>query len=172
MWLCTDLGFFSVVRKGTNEYHIRARVRRDLENLKTAMAVDLGAQLPDIQCWPAADYRWRVVVGFQSWAVIGNYLMRSISYSNFKSRIGSLPDQKNKLNAYHELWHAGCDWQREDPAVEAQRLTSTSVDDLKSGLAHHQNLSALRAALSICLGTKQKTKAALIERRIKQLEKS
>ena len=171
MWLCTDLGFFSVVRKGANQYHIRARVRRDLENLKTALAVDLSAHLPDIQRWPTADYRWRVVVTFESWAFIGNYLIRAISYDNFKSRISSLPDQRHKLRAYHELWHAGVDWQEAAPSADhIKGLVYTSVDDMRSSLPHHTDLSLLKDALSYCEGTKQKTKAALIRRRIKQLE--
>ena len=78
MWLCTQIGFFSVVRKSADVYHIRARVRRDLENLKGMMAVDLGATLPDIQEWPAADYRWRIIVGAAAWARIGLALVSGV----------------------------------------------------------------------------------------------
>ena len=34
MWLCTKHGFFSIVEKLPGEFHIRARVKRDIENLK------------------------------------------------------------------------------------------------------------------------------------------
>lgn len=30
----------------------------------------------------------------------------SVDYPNFKSRIARLPAQRQKLDAYHDLWHA------------------------------------------------------------------
>jgi len=33
MWLMTKHGFYSIVQKNPGEFHIRARVRKDLENL-------------------------------------------------------------------------------------------------------------------------------------------
>jgi hypothetical protein len=33
MWLMTKHGFYSIVQKRPGEYHIRSRVRKDLENL-------------------------------------------------------------------------------------------------------------------------------------------
>ena len=35
MWLMTKHGFYSIVQKQPGEFHIRARVRKDLENLVT-----------------------------------------------------------------------------------------------------------------------------------------
>ncbi len=36
MWLCTQLGFFSIVRKEPDMFHIRARCREDLDQLAQA----------------------------------------------------------------------------------------------------------------------------------------
>ena len=34
MWLMTKHGFYSIVQKKQGEFHVRARVRKDLENLQ------------------------------------------------------------------------------------------------------------------------------------------
>jgi hypothetical protein len=44
MWLCTQLGFFSIVRKEPDTFHIRARCREDLNQL--AQAAGTGTPTP------------------------------------------------------------------------------------------------------------------------------
>ena len=99
MWLCTQHGFYSIVRKRPGEYHIRARRRLDLENLLTLCRAD----------WPIhrsvqADYRFRIVCGLPEVGRVLTALGEALDYSNFKSRIHSLPDQASKSSAYAELW--------------------------------------------------------------------
>lgn len=99
MWLCTQLGFFSIVQKD-GSHHVRARLRKDLENLVSA--ADLaGVKIHES---PRADYRWRILVHPPELAAIFGALARSIDYPNFKSRIHELPDQVDKLRGYGRLW--------------------------------------------------------------------
>lgn len=98
MWIASQLGFFSIVSK-EDCFHVRARTSEDLQRLK--LAADLNQE---IERWPNADYRFRLRVPAAELARIFAALERSISYSNFKSRIAALPHQGNKLAAYERLW--------------------------------------------------------------------
>jgi hypothetical protein len=98
MWICSKYGFFSIVQK-TGCFHVRARKRRDLVNLAEACTLPESA----IEEWPEADYRWRMRVHAPALRQIFE-LLSDIDYSNFKSEIASLPDQRDKLPAYHTLW--------------------------------------------------------------------
>ena len=42
-------------------------------------------------------------------------LARSIDYGNFKSAIGSSPQHRSKLEAYHDIHHRMVEWQDERP---------------------------------------------------------
>jgi len=56
MWLCTQLGFYSIVRKSPDEFHIRARCREDLDTLASTIA------LPEpVESYPGSDYPWRIL---------------------------------------------------------------------------------------------------------------
>ncbi len=99
MWLMTTYGFFSIVRKGEQEFHVRARVKEDLERLRAAA----GLTEPVLTTRPA-DYRYRLVVGQDGIRRIMDILARSITYPNFKEQVGRQPDQKDKLPAYHRIW--------------------------------------------------------------------
>lgn len=59
----------------------------------------------------------------------------------------------------------------DDPSVMA--LTRTSVDDLKSTLPHitGEGMDRLTSALAVCEQEGMKTKATMLRRRIKQLER-
>lgn len=115
MWIATKLGFYSIVQKAPGEWHVRARIRDDLSRLVLAVEGSLG----DIQEWPGADYRWRFIVRDPSiLASIFQGLAETIDYSNFKSEVGSRPDQRPKLPAYHTLW---------DNLYELQRGRITQV---------------------------------------------
>lgn len=98
MWICSQLGFFSIVAK-EGVWHVRARLQADLLNLLQAAQLDLP-----VQEWPAADYRWRVLADTAQVHAIFAALERSVDYSNFKGRIASLKAQRDKLPAYHHLW--------------------------------------------------------------------
>lgn len=105
MWLCTQHGFYSIVRKAGDEFHIRARQRRDLENLRDLVGIENRAAARwVIHRSEPADYRWRMVVTQADVAMVFAALAGAIDYSNFKSRIHCRPDQRDKLDAYHDLW--------------------------------------------------------------------
>lgn len=166
MWLCTSIGFYSIVRK-QDGWHVRARLRADLETLQRA--ADAIVHLP-IQVWPGADYRYRIIIttqhGYESvWAV----LAQSVDYPNFKGRIASLPDQRDKMPAYHDLHTAGMEWQRDCPSYQVSRLIHGSVDDLKSGLPYVHDRKLLNAALDAAKEEGMKTKAKMIQARLNKL---
>lgn len=99
MWLATKHGFFSIVQKSPGEYHVRARIRGDLENLIGLVNMD-----PQIHCWPGADYRYRMIVGESELSRIMANLALSLDYPNFKSQIARTPDQQAKLESFHQIW--------------------------------------------------------------------
>ena len=59
MWLMTKHGFYSIVQKKPGEFHIRSRVRKDLENLVERVPLT-GTKIHDTT---GADYSFRVIVG-------------------------------------------------------------------------------------------------------------
>ncbi|WP_043585355.1 hypothetical protein [Geminisphaera colitermitum] len=110
MWLCTKIGFFSIVQKLPGEYHVRARAKRDLENLCRLVATPASAKWQIHRSEPA-DYRWRLVVGEEAIGAIFAALSTSIDYSNFKSEIAATPGQRDKLGAYSAFHHDLEHWQ-------------------------------------------------------------
>jgi len=98
MWLCTKYGFFSIVQKSSSEFHIQARVKRDLENLKA------GAEIKRrIIVTKEADYPYRMVVIQADVIVALAYLASTINYSNFGAEIANADDQRDKLPVYREI---------------------------------------------------------------------
>jgi hypothetical protein len=99
MWLATQHGFYSIVQKPPGQFHVRARVKQDLDNLIALAGMDTK-----LYHTPDGDYAWRIVVGQSEVDQIMAVLSRSIEYSNFKSRIHELEGQRDKLPAYSNLW--------------------------------------------------------------------
>ena len=108
MWLCTQLGFFSIVRKEPNTFHIRARSRDDLDQL--ALAADTGTP---IASYPGSDYPWRIICPVADLPQFISALTASIDYGNFKSAIAASPTERPKLSAYHDIHHRMVEWQHE-----------------------------------------------------------
>jgi hypothetical protein len=98
MWIASKFGFFSIVAKG-NEFHVRTRVKQDLEQLLAETKLH-----EPVQVWPGADYRYRIIVGAADIPAIFQKLAESINYSNFKSMIGANPSQRDKKQAYNRIW--------------------------------------------------------------------
>ncbi|WP_043586347.1 hypothetical protein [Geminisphaera colitermitum] len=114
MWLCTKIGFYSIVQKLPNEFHVRARCERDLVNLRRHCTASIpGASAWQIHRSEPADYRWRLVVGAGEIAAIFAALSASIDYSNFKSEIACTPGQRDKLAAYSAFHHDLERWQKD-----------------------------------------------------------
>lgn len=99
MWLFTRQGFYSIISKGENEWHVRARARKDLDNLNRLARTDYTIHRSE-----GADYRWRMVVpGGEARALIGK-LAEDIDYSNFKGVVARTTGQEDKLDILHEIW--------------------------------------------------------------------
>lgn len=100
MWLFTVHGFYSIVKKHADEWHVRARSKQDLDNLKKLARCRVSVE----QSWPGSDYPWRMIVSRTTRDRIMEALGSDIEYTNFKSEVGRRPDQAGKLHAYHEIW--------------------------------------------------------------------
>lgn len=127
MWICSKLGFFSVVQKAPDEFHVRARCRKDLVNLQMAIAdasgpdparqssmaaqAFAGDKYPKIVRTNKADYRFRIVVTQSQWMAVAYELFQSVDYANFKGVIGLTRDQSDKLPAYTAFHHDMERWQ-------------------------------------------------------------
>lgn len=98
MWLMTKYGFYSIVQKQSGEYHVRARERKDIENLIKCIP------LPHMKIKESdrTDYAFRIVVEQADVLVILRFLGETLDYSNFKDTIDQTDDQKYK--PYHKVW--------------------------------------------------------------------
>lgn len=99
MWLMTQHGFYSIVQKRDGCFHVRARVRKDLENV-----LELMGWSYEIEEWPRADYRYRILIEHSQVLQLLQQMALHIDYANFKNRIHELPDQKDKSSAYARVW--------------------------------------------------------------------
>ena len=101
MWLLTKHGAYSIVKKGESQFHVRARVRRDLENLVDRMPLP-GAV---IHFSRTTDYPFRLIVGGDEVLKIMQFLGETLDYKNFKDTVSSTPDQRDKHSVYGQVWH-------------------------------------------------------------------
>lgn len=108
MWLCSQLGFFSIVRKESDTFHIRARCREDLDEL--ALAAGTGTP---IASYAGSDYPWRIICPATDLPQFMGALSSSIDYGNFKSAIAASLTQHPKLSAYHDIHHRMVEWQQQ-----------------------------------------------------------
>lgn len=100
MWLFTEHGFYSIVKKAKGEWHVRARLRADLLRL-----VPLLPGSPVVQkSYPGSDYPWRILINARQKASLFQHLSK-IEYGNFKGRVAEDPEQRSRLPVYHEVWH-------------------------------------------------------------------
>lgn len=111
MWIASKFGFFSIVAKADG-VHVRARVKKDLEELLTETDIT-----EPIQTWQGADYRYRVVVKADKLPVVFQKLSESIDYDNFKNMIHASPSQQGKYYAYSSMWKIMYQ-QQEEPETE------------------------------------------------------
>lgn len=99
MWIASKHGFFSIVMKGSDEFHVRARFRSDLEELMETAGVE-----ETLHESTRSDYRFRLVVDRTVVTKIGTALFEEIDYDNFKNKIAESPSQQEKLSAYGDIW--------------------------------------------------------------------
>lgn len=110
MWIFSKHGFFSVTQSAQRRdlIQIRARAEKDLASLKaTYPHLDRS---PIIET-PEADYQFRIVVQRWKWELIAGKLMADIDYSNFKGKMATLEQQRDKLGMLHDIWHLHHEYQ-------------------------------------------------------------
>jgi hypothetical protein len=86
------------VEKKPGEFHIRSRERGDLQNLIQRVPLP-GCRVVDT---PKADYAARIVTDRDTVHTVMRFLVETLDYANFKTKIGGTPDQFHK--PYHEVW--------------------------------------------------------------------
>ena len=112
MWIFTPFGFFSVVQKHGNHFlTIRARVREDLDRLRTQYLPELS---PTVE-GAGSDYRYRATVPHEQLALAMAAIVRDIGYANFKSAVAESQGPQ-RAAVYHEVWDAL--WQLERPGAD------------------------------------------------------
>lgn len=103
MWLITPVGFFSVVQKpadqATQKLTVRARVRSDLEALRSRYLPALG----DIEESAVNDYRFRATAPRDAVAAAMAMLVQEVDYDNFKDAVKARQGA-SRANLYHQVW--------------------------------------------------------------------
>jgi hypothetical protein len=105
MWLFTTHGLLSVVkRKRSDQFQVRARVRKTLEQI----AQLLYREDVEIIETSDSDYRYRVLLSFDEWLKLIQELAGEVDYSNFKHEVAALHGEDS---AYYSLccavWEEG-----------------------------------------------------------------
>lgn len=103
MWIASKFGFFSIVqtRENKEQYMVRARAAKDLENLKKNISDLTGKNILETK---HADYHFRIIISQLELNKLMQFFASEIDYPNFKNKVYSVPDQKDKLPFYHEIW--------------------------------------------------------------------
>lgn len=103
MWIASKFGFYSIVqtREDKNQFMVRARAEKDLKNLTSNISLLRNHQILRTE---NADYRFRILIIRVELETIMNYFATEIDYPNFKNKVKSIPDQKDKLPFYHDIW--------------------------------------------------------------------
>ena len=110
MWLMTNFGFFSIVKKeGEANVTVRARVKQDLLSLKENYMPSIGA----IEESDYTDYRYRVRVPREAFAEALKEMALDIDYPNFKNSVAATQG-KARARLYGDIWTRLLDLQREE----------------------------------------------------------
>jgi len=94
----TKYGFYSIVQKDYDVYHVRSRELQDIKNLIQEIP------LPDANIIETSDsdYAVRILVGRDDLQKILIFLGDNLDYSNFKNEVGLHSDQSRK--PYSDIW--------------------------------------------------------------------
>ena len=100
MWIFSTVGFYSVVqKKGESDLTIRARIRGDLDALRSKYLPSLGS----ITEWSGSDYRFRAKASHLDFAEAMKKMASDIHYGDFKKRVAT-KQGKRRWQIYHEIW--------------------------------------------------------------------
>jgi hypothetical protein len=105
-------------------------MRQHLENLRALVDADLG----EIRESNTNDYRYRMIIPRDVWAMIAAKLIADIDYGNFKSRVAA-EERRGHVDAHyekalHEIWsvmynagnpapRGGAAWWRDPASIES-----------------------------------------------------
>lgn len=99
MWIFTKLGFYSVTLSNDNtNLMVRARVRKDLDKLR-GVYPGVG---PTVHT-PNSDYKYRVIVSHDAFALIMANMIEDIRYTNFKNEVAKCQGQA-RHDIYMSVW--------------------------------------------------------------------
>jgi hypothetical protein len=100
MWLMTQMGFFSIVKKGgKNTWTIRSRCKKDMDNLK-----EFASLKGNVIITSKSDYHYRILISGKELQTLFEKLPDSIEYPNFKQMIHAHPEQAEKYPFYRGCW--------------------------------------------------------------------
>lgn len=99
MWLFTKLGYFSIGNKNSGAFHVRARRRLDLENLRHVSEI-----AAPVVSTPDGDYPFRLIVNQGELDGIFTALAGGIDYESLKNSI----EDSHKLDCYYKIWMLMC----------------------------------------------------------------
>ena len=114
MWLFTRYGFFSIAVKQTGKVEVRARVRSHLVNLCTRFDGRIKSEhglagrfdVTRIITSSNNDYRYRLVISQELWALCIKELAAEQTWSNFKNEARSCSHKTGDayVVALHDIW--------------------------------------------------------------------
>ena len=112
MWICTPIGFFSVVQK-PNQQHltVRARIKQDLLQLKSQYLPELSEILSHV----GTDYAHRAHCTHEQWGKALAIMAQDITYGNFKSHIQKTQGPA-RAGIYSGVWNQLWDLEHLDAA--------------------------------------------------------
>jgi hypothetical protein len=110
MWLMTNIGFYSIVKKEGETYlTVRARARQDLLDLEARYLPGMG----EIEESDKRDYRYRARVPQEVFAEALKEMALDIDYPNFKNSVAATQG-KARARLYGDIWARLLDLQREE----------------------------------------------------------
>lgn len=102
MWLFTNFGFFSVVKKDeSDDLTVRSRTKSDLDRLRNHYLPSLSAS----RAHEGTDYPWRATTSAFALAEAMSAIAQDIGYSNFKDEV-ALGLGKDRAKRYGKIWSA------------------------------------------------------------------
>jgi hypothetical protein len=103
MWLATNIGFFSIVKKdGKGTLTVRSRVLRDLQQFKERLLI---SKKPKIIVSDDSDYRYRLIASKLVVEMTVAVLVAHIDYDNFKNEVRRTQGS-HRAHIYGEVWEA------------------------------------------------------------------
>jgi hypothetical protein len=100
MWIANKFGFYSIVQTRENKdlFMVRARAEKDLQNLKNTLPV---LKNHEIKITKQADYHFRLLVNREELSRLMHFFATEVDYPNFKDKVYTMANQKDKLPFYH-----------------------------------------------------------------------